>query len=60
MIISDSDDDQELLSQDQPREQEDQDDEDNEHAGLVTGSDQTRCVRQGCTIYILYNVPFSL
>ncbi|XP_026775352.3 testis specific protein Y-linked [Pangasianodon hypophthalmus] len=38
VIISDSDDDQELVSHDRQQEQEDQDDEDNEDEGRVTGA----------------------
>lgn len=50
MIISDSDDEQELVSQDR---QEDQDDEDNEDEGPVTGNELTlQNNRQKSTIYI--------
>ncbi|KAG7332480.1 hypothetical protein KOW79_004314 [Hemibagrus wyckioides] len=39
VIISDSDDDQELVSQDRQEDQEDQDEEDNEYESRVTGAD---------------------
>lgn len=53
MIISDSDDDQELVSQDRQQEREGQDDEDREDEGRVPGNELTQYNRQEFTIYIL-------